>query len=80
MNWSILVQAQTTESLVSKWEKDMMHFIESYNENNETYKPELIRDTAWFTINSTVNFKLEIYAQNVECWKVRIGIVEILQL
>ncbi|XP_060561186.1 heparan-alpha-glucosaminide N-acetyltransferase-like [Ruditapes philippinarum] len=42
-------------------------FIDDYNHGNN--KPEIIKDEAWMTINSSVMFDIHIYVHNHECWK-----------
>jgi hypothetical protein len=45
-------------------------FIDDYNNGNN--KPEIIKDEAWMTINSSVMFDIHIYVHNHECWKVSV--------
>lgn len=45
-------------------------FVDDFNRKHGDSKPEVFRDEAWMTFNSTVTFNLQLYMLNHECWKV----------
>ncbi|XP_048247315.1 heparan-alpha-glucosaminide N-acetyltransferase-like [Haliotis rufescens] len=46
----------------SRWD-----FIRYFNAHRSDEKPDLTYDKAWFTINTSVNFDLQLWAQTTQC-------------
>ncbi|XP_041367487.1 heparan-alpha-glucosaminide N-acetyltransferase-like [Gigantopelta aegis] len=66
---------QTSSTPQQSTKSAKLSFIKLYNEKHADERPEFRHDVAFFTINSTVNFRIQLWAQSVDCYECDLWLV-----